>query len=711
VSPGRDATAAALEAWVRLGWLRELDRSFARFVVEQGPPSDGTDDGDAPLLELAAALASHQLGRGHPGLDLGAVLDDPAGTLALPPPDENTRPRRAAASPTPPAPGTLLQGLEAARWCAALRRSPAVGDGEGTTPLVLAGTRLSLRRYWQHGRTVEGAIDARLGAEPAASPLPNLDAPAGRAALRAALDMLFPPPAVPPAAPGAALDAEPGPDWQKIACAVAARSRFAIVTGGPGTGKTTTVVRLLALLQHLALHHAQGGAGRALRIRMAAPTGKAAARLNESVARAVQALPLQALAPAGGAAALRAAIPTEVATLHRLLGARPDTRRLAHDAATPLPLDLLVIDEASMVDLELMARTCAALRPGARLVLLGDKDQLASVEAGAVLGGLCARADAGHHTPALRDWLLDVTGQRVPDGLVRADGTARDQAIVQLRRSHRFDPAGGIGRLAEAVNRGDAAAARALLGARLPDLLHLELPARGDALRRLVLDGACGDFPGQGRGRTDRGRAVAPPVGYRHYLQRMREAAPAPGAAPGELDAWALQVLQALGAFQLLCGLRRGEAGVETLNERVAQLLQREGLIATAQGWYPGRPVMLARNDHALGLMNGDVGVALARDGGLRVAFPAGDGRGGVRWVLPSRLQAVETAYAMTVHKSQGSEFAHAALLLPAHPSPVLTRELLYTAITRASHWFTLAVAEGGAGVLESAVGRRVRGP
>lgn len=179
MTPGRDATAAALEAWVRQGWLRELDRSFARFVVEQGPPADGADESDAPLLELAAALASHQLGRGHPGLDLRAVLADPAGTLALPPPDEDARPRRGAAGAAPPAPSALLQGLDEAQWCAALRRSPAVAEGEGTTPLVLAGRRLCLRRYWQHERTVDAAIDARVVDPAAAAPLPDLDAPDG----------------------------------------------------------------------------------------------------------------------------------------------------------------------------------------------------------------------------------------------------------------------------------------------------------------------------------------------------------------------------------------------------------------------------------------------------------------------------------------------------------------------------------------------------
>jgi exodeoxyribonuclease V alpha subunit len=279
---------------------------------------------------------------------------------------------------------------------------------------------------------------------------------------------------------------------------------------------------------------------------------------------------------------------------------------------------------------------------------------------------------------------------------------------VKLRRSYRFDADSGIGQLADAVNRGDAGRVRSLRALPRVDLSWLDLDARDAALRKLVLDGAAEGFAG-GTGRRKRAAAS----GYRHYLAAVARA-PKAGATQPELDAWAHTVLQAHAQFQLLCAVRRGPYGVEGLNARIAALLHAEGLTPSASGWYAGRPVMVTRNDYSTGLMNGDVGIALlvpgagaSGEGLLRVAFASSDG--GIRWVLPSRLAEVETVFAMTVHKSQGSEFAHAALLLPAEPSRVLTRELVYTGITRARSWFTLAIPSGAQAVLEFALARRTR--
>ncbi len=673
---------AALERWVAEGWLRALDASFADFLAHHAPEAD-------PLLILAAALASHQLGRGHACLDLRAALDDAERALSLPPEGEDRANRDGSDGDAPPAqPSALLAGVDLARWTAALDASALVGDGPGDTPLVRIGTRLYLRRYWQYEQSVREAILRRVELPTAAA------APEAQATLAAALGVLFPPRS------GGAVD------WQKIACALAARQRFGIVTGGPGTGKTTTVVRLLALLQHLSLSAAEGS--RRLRIRLAAPTGKAAARLNESIAGAVAQLPLDGLPEAE---ALRASIPTDVSTVHRLLGSRPDSRHFRHDAQHPLALDVLVIDEASMLDLEMMAAVFAALPPQACLILLGDKDQLASVEAGAVLGDLCQRADGGYYRPDTAAWLAAVTGERLDDALCDLYGGPLDQAVVKLRVSHRFSADSGIGQLAEAVNAGNATAARRVFESRFADLAR-QSASDERAFRRLVVDGAPAAFP-QGAARA---AGVLPPVGYRHYLTLMRERQPAAESPQTEFDGWAREVLAAYGRFQLLCALRSGPRGVEGLNARIAQLLVDEALIDVAQGgWYLGRPVLVTRNDYGLGLMNGDVGVTLALPSWtagepaprwiLRVAFSAGDGQGGIRWVLPSRLRAVETVFAMTVHKSQGSEFAHAALLLPERMSPVLTRELVYTGITRAKHWFTLASTQE---VLQAAIARRV---
>ncbi|WP_109476388.1 exodeoxyribonuclease V subunit alpha, partial [Paraburkholderia sp. C35] len=667
---GREQIGRLLADWVERGWLREVDAAFARFLAREVPDAHA-------LLILAAALASHQLGRGHACLDLDATLRDPAFALSLPP-DGLIASADEDSGESVALPSKVLADVTLERWLAALANSALVSDAEGSTPLVLVGTRLYLRRYWQYEQNVCRAIGERLDASA------ELEIALDMSRLRHALDTLFPAQATRDGARA---------DWQKLACALAARSAFSIVTGGPGTGKTTTVVKLLALLQSLAL---SDGEGRPLRIRLAAPTGKAAARLNESIAGAVERLPLEGFA---NGETIRDAIPVAVTTLHRLLGTRPDTRRFRHHAGNPLALDVLVIDEGSMVDLEMMNAVLDALPAQARLILLGDKDQLASVEAGAVLGELCRRASDGHYTRATQAWLEQATGETVEASLVDDDGSALDQAIAMLRFSHRFSAESGIGQLAEAVNSGEPGKVAAVWASNHADLALLEGTDKGDAaFKALVVDGVANG--GGGSDDAPNGRH-----GYRHYLQTLHDGQPAHAADQAAFDAWANDVLAAHGEFQLLCALRRGAWGVEGLNRRVARLLQEEHLIAAAGEWYVGRPVLVTRNDYELGLMNGDIGITLvlpAMGGGwnLRVAFAASDGSQRIKWVLPSRLQAVETVFALTVHKSQGSEFTHAALLLPETMSPVLTRELVYTGSTRARRFLTIASA-GGRSVIE----------
>lgn len=661
---------AVLGRWQEQGWLRPLDVAFASYLWNEVPHAP-------PAAILAAALVSHQVGRGHVCLDLTETLKNPAFALSLPPEPSDPGERSAA-----PLPASVFAGLTPSSWGAALAVPALVAGGAGATPLVLSGGRLYLRRYWQYEQDVAAAIHRRL------SESAGLQDTIPREPLRRTLSLLFP------------RTGESGvPDWQKIACALAAGSRFGVITGGPGTGKTTTVVKLLALLQTLELATpAVSRQARGLRIRLAAPTGKAAARLNESIAGAVSGLPWTAIEQGE---AVRAAIPLQVTTLHRLLGGRPDTRKFRHHAGNPLALDVLVIDEASMVDLEMMASVLAALPNTARLILLGDKDQLASVEAGAVLGELCHRAREGHFTPSTSAWLRDVGDAAVPSALIDGGGTALDQTVVMLRRSHRFAADSGIGRLANAVNRGDGTAVAAILSEGASDLGHLCLGDDEAPFRSLVIDGI---VPGES---TD-----AAACGYRRYLEAVRQH-PAAGGDQTAIDRWAQTVLNAHRRFQWVCALRRGPWGVEGLNRRIAQALFDEGLIGAIEGWYPGRPVLMTRNDYSLGLMNGDIGVTLpcrSRDGQdaiLRVAFPAGDGNDGVKWVLPSRLQTVETVFALTVHKSQGSEFEHVVLALPPTLNPILTRELIYTGITRARGRFTLVHPEN-LDVLQAAVARRV---
>lgn len=646
-----------LDRWQSAGWLRPLDRALAGFLLEQAPDCP-------PLVLLAAALVSHQLGHGHVCLDLAATLQAPDFALSLPP--------EGATSEDTPLPSKVLQKVQVADWQAALAASPVVDSDSpaaGVRPLVLVGQRLYLRRYWQYERDVVNALTERLRA-----PLPVSDDFAER------LQQLF-------------ADSQQVPDWQRLACALAARGRFSIITGGPGTGKTTTVVRLLALLQAPAV-----AAGQPLRIRLAAPTGKAAARLTESIGRQVGQLPVPD--------DVRAEIPTAVSTLHRLLGSQPHSRHFRHQRDNPLVLDVLVIDEASMIDLEMMACVLAALPAHARLILLGDKDQLASVEAGAVLGDLCRQAEQGCYSARTRDWLEAVSGQSLAaTGLT--EGTDAQQPIEQqtamLRFSHRFGSDSGIGELARAVNRCDATGARQLLySGQFADIHQRSLSQPTDpALAACVL-----------------GSETLP--GYQRYLQQLKAGRPA-ADTPAESDAWqdwARAVLHAFDCFQLLCAVRKGDWGVEAINQRVASLLHARGLLPAEQGWYEGRPVLVTRNDYALGLMNGDIGIALRiaepplsagepQRTALRVAFPRNDGSGGIRFVLPSRLPQVDSVFAMTVHKSQGSEFTHAALVLPPARNPVLTKELVYTAITRASAHFSLL--ESRAGVFEEAVSTPVR--
>jgi len=653
-----------LARWVERGWLRALDKAFVAFLSELDPAADS-------LVLLAAALTSHQLGHGHVCLDLYETLKEPDFALSLPPEGD-------AQSGPMLLPSQLLVALDGAAWCQALAGSPLVAqasDGSEAAsrkPLVLSDRRLYLRRYWTYERRIDAALNLRLN-----------QAEAAPADLAQRLDALFGPAST---APDALID------WQKLACAIATRGAFSIITGGPGTGKTTTVVRLLALLQSPAVEQ-----GKPLRIRLAAPTGKAAARLTESISHQVQSLEVPE--------AVRQKIPSDVTTVHRLLGSRPGTRHFRHHAGNPLPLDVLVVDEASMIDLEMMANLLDALPPHARMILLGDKDQLASVEAGAVLGDLCRDAEAGMYSPHTQAWLESISGEDLSNSGLTQGSDAQyplAQQVVMLRHSRRFVQGSGIGQLARLVNQQQDHQARALLaGGTYKDLFSLALKGEQDrGFTRLLLDGH-GDGP----------------QGYRHYLgvlASLRPGALAPVEDPSWTE-WARAVLGAFDEFQLLCAVRKGPWGVEGLNQRITRTLFEAQLIESDQQWYEGRPVLMTRNDYGLGLMNGDIGIALRLPEGapeeqrqaLRVAFPRNDGNGGVRFVLPSRLNDVETVYAMTVHKSQGSEFAHTALILPEALNPVLTKELIYTGITRAKNWFSLI--EPRQGVFEEALRRKVK--
>lgn len=616
----------SIKLGVDQGWLSQLDRAFVRFLLDQN--SSASD-----LVLWAGALVSHQLGSGEVYLDLEKLCKQAELTLAIAVDDDLQSEADDVLS--------TLKAYSLEQWQAALSHSSLVGSGLGNTPLVLDGKRLYLRRYWQYQQTLNAAIQERL--VPVRDNLPDT--------LQQQLAGLFP-------------DSLENPDWQKVACVLALRARFAIITGGPGTGKTTTLTKLLALLIQLA--NLESDKSTKLTILLAAPTGKAAARVSESISKALGKLDI--------AEEIKQHIPKKASTLHRLLGSRHDSRRYVHHRDNPLVADIVIVDEASMIDLEMMSALLDALPESAQLILLGDKDQLASVEAGSVMGDLCGGAENEAYDQQTRDWIERYAG--VTLGKPVTVGTARNQQTIMLRYSHRFDQHSGIGQLAKAVNIGAAAQALAILKDKVhyQDLNHLVLSHPFDnLLMRLVSanTGLAAD------GRPERLQ------GYGYYRAVIDEYRPTDNA---QYHHWAQQVLEAFDTFQVLCAVREGPWGVTGLNQRLEQWLFPQQKPAL---WYEGRPVMITRNDYNLGLMNGDIGITLKDSNNkLRVAFPSDES--GLRWISPMRLPDVETAFAMTVHKSQGSEFNHVAMVLPEARSRVLTRELVYTGITRAKENFTL---------------------
>ncbi|AIR85184.1 MULTISPECIES: exodeoxyribonuclease V subunit alpha [Erwiniaceae] len=582
--------AALLQQAVELRLLRSLDVQFALLLA----------DDTQPARLLAAACLSAEAGEGHVCLPLSQLSRE--GLF------KGRHPELAQA--------IWLAAGEPQDWTQILAGWPALSNSknEQAAPIVLTEGRLYLHRLWHH----EGQVARFFQAQSAPQAFPDGE-------VRTVLDNLF--------------GTEPD-DWQKIAAAVALTQKTAVISGGPGTGKTTTVAKLLASL--IRLSHG------ALRIQLAAPTGKAAARLTESLGKALQKLPVSDIE--------RQRFPAEATTLHRLLGAQPETQRLRYHAGNLLHLDVLVVDEASMVDLGMMANLIAALPPQARVIFLGDRDQLASVEAGAVLGDICRCAEAGYSV-ARAAQLSALTGCQV-EGHDDDSAPAVRDAICLLRKSYRFDANSGIGKLAAAVNAGEPKAVEAAFNAGFSDISRQPLND-GEAYQAMLNDIA---------------------EGYRPFLRLVSQR-----AQPAE-------ILHAFGRYQLLCALREGPFGVQGLNQRIEQKLMQLQLIRRPQGgsrWYQGRPVMVTRNDSALGLFNGDIGMTLLDDEGLlKVFFPLPDGS--IKAVQPSRLPAHDTAWSMTVHKSQGSEFDHTALVMPAQFLPVLTRELIYTAITRARKQLTL---------------------
>lgn len=578
-------STATIDTLCDAGLLLDIDRAFADLIAE-------FDGRGREEVALAAALASARCRAGHVYLDLprfagvplAAGLDAPAGPLAEEAPQ-------------------LAPQLGV--WRRLLKESPAVaavgGPGTGTArPLVLdERDRLYLARFRGAERRVADGLLAL------AAPRATSGEEAGKM-----LDALF----------------GDGDTQRKAAARTVLERGLCVVTGGPGTGKTTLAARLIALLVGT-------GLARPDSVRLAAPTGKAAARLQEAVG--AQMAELAAVVPALDDFAVRAS------TVHRLLS------RMRWDSGA-VPFDVLVLDEASMVDLTLMARLLRELPEGVRLIVLGDADQLASVQPGAVLGDLCAEA--------------------------RREDSALGPCVVLLTESYRFDPEGGIGRLAAAIVRGDAPAA-----------LNALRDTADSATGLRALPGAEA-FAGLASAYAD--TAVLP--GIRALRAQGAAAPPFPGA-------------------RVLCAHRTGPFGAERFNRLVEDRLRAAGVAPRGESFYPGRPIIVTRNDPLTGLSNGDTGVVLRSEGVhgeavTRVWFPELGGPDGRFEVAPARLPEHQSFFALTVHRAQGSEYDEVAFVPGAADSRVLTRELFYTAVTRARRKVTVY---GGAAAVSAAVERR----
>jgi exodeoxyribonuclease V alpha subunit len=615
---GLDATST-LGQFNRAGVLVAADIHVAAALGRLG----GDDD---ELVALAAALAVRAPRVGHVLVDLATInetavagFEEEADLADLPWPPVET-------------------------WLERVSSSPLVAaghNGQGDRPLRLAGSRLYLDRYWRDEQDVAVDLMARSGAEALC---------VDEALLAEGLGRLYP-------------DDVSG--FQGQAAVTVLHRLLSVIAGGPGTGKTTTVARVLALMAEQAARRSRPLPA----IALAAPTGKAAARMAEAVHNEAGRLDVDETVRTW-------LLSLDASTVHRLLGRRPGTEtRFRHDRNNQLPYDLVVVDETSMMSLPLMARLLDAVRPEARLVLIGDQEQLASVEAGAVLGDIVGPAASPKGAGDGRDGPSRVDSRLGPHQL-----SPIGQCITVLQANYRFR--GPLAELAQAVRDGDADGVVAILArpgdagrtsnARWLDVdVTTAAPASLEPVRLAVLSA------------------------HRPLAEAARD-----GDAPVALDA--------LGRLRLLCAHRDGPAGATTWNARAEHwLAELEGGPPPNAGWYLGRPVIVTANDYGLGLFNGDTGVVVAREetderGGLRVAFRRG---AGVVSVSPARLGAVETAYAMTVHRAQGSEFDEVVVLLPGASSRVLTRELLYTAVTRARRSVVLVGREES---LRAAVSRPI---
>lgn len=585
-----------------------LDIHFARFIHR-------IDNSEIDELFLTAALVSNYNRQGHICLDLKGLSEKHLFD------DDNGNP-------------VVCPTLKT--WQEKLQQSTVVGRPGEFKPLILDKySNLYLYRYWDYQDKLAGAIKARLD---------NIAEGIDFEMIKKSLDQFFPAPS----------DSEV--DWQRIAAFTSFVKKFCVISGGPGTGKTTTITKIIAFLQ-------DQNQSLPLKIALATPTGKAAARLQEAIKITKARL--------NCSPAIKNLIPEETATIHRLLGTIPNSPYFRYNAEHPLPIDVMIIDEASMVDLALMSKLVQALPAHCRLILVGDKDQLASVEAGAVLGDICDTGNPHSYSRQFLQQIHAISSVQCTSLPVEPSEAGIQDCIIELKKSYRFARHSGISAVSQAVNKGDGGQAAQLLRCEeCPDVRWISLPPPNQLavqMKNSIIQG------------------------FKDYLNV---------ADP-------FRVFQFFDQFRILCALREGPYGVKTMNAMVENILKAEKLIDPQKSWYHGRPIMITSNNYNLQLFNGDIGMALkdplANDD-IRVFFISPDGS--IKKFHPMRLPAHETVYALTVHKSQGSEFDHVMLLLPDRDSPVLTRELIYTAITRARKKVEIWGIEP---IFKTAVSRRIK--
>jgi exodeoxyribonuclease V alpha subunit len=513
-----------------------------------------------------------------------------------------------------------LKVTDSADWQQQLIDAGVASNAGGFTPLIIDADQLFLARYHLYHGQVNNRL-AQLASEsiPMSGDIADFDQ-----LMPDTLTQLFP-------------DTDISPNWQKVAAALALKKRLCVISGGPGTGKTTTVLRLLA-----ALYTAEGNSANKLRIRLAAPTGKAAARMQESIRHNLESLNCSDI--------IKQQLQLQASTLHRLLGYKPNSVNFRHHADNPLALDVLVIDESSMIDSAMMAKCLDALPVNARVILLGDKDQLAAVEPGSPFASICSQFG---FSQTFADELEKLSGQPL-NSYVEQQPQALGDNLVFLHHSYRFDETSGIGQLAKAINAGQYSKS-------------LEIMDSDQYSDASWLEYKTSDYRGYTSKSTD---PLIDKVqqGFAGFMKVLKQKTIEPEI-----------IFEAFNQFCILTSTHKGYSGRIESN----LLCQKALGFTTDKNWYHGRPVMVSNNDYQTGLYNGDVGICLDIDGNgqLRVYFPFSDG---FKDFTPSRIPNHETAFAMTVHKSQGSEFEQVLFLLPDSANAVFNKALIYTAITRA---------------------------